>query len=228
MRPKFSVWSDYGAPAQMHWMSPKRGTGSSSGPRMLLAAAVVVAGVIGISGIYPQVIDAGWVQDSPTHLPKMSLSDPTIRRSGIAAAIPLPLRRAVTTGEAMFSSPPAPEPLAETATPLGGAKNPDAQAEADALPAGAAKLAERSRAAVVAKKAGVVQKKVVRVEHRQRSYSGAFAQNGGWGWPGGGWAGFSSFSEIASARRYNGSASLSRFVARSNNARFATVGWSGP
>ena len=109
MRPKFSMWSDYGAPAQKHWMPPKRGTGSSIGPKILLAAAVVVAGVIGTSGIFPQVIDAGWVQDSPTHLPKMSSSDPTIKRSGIVAAIPLPPRRAVTTGEATLSSPPAPE-----------------------------------------------------------------------------------------------------------------------
>jgi hypothetical protein len=213
MRPKFSMWSDYGAPAQKHWMStPKRVTRSSIGPKILLAAAVVVAGVIGISGIYPQVIDAGWVPDSPTHLPKMSSSTPTIKRSGIVAAIPLPPRRAVTTGEATLSSPrpaselsqlrttAAGEPVAETAMPLGVVENPDAQAKADALPpqpppAGAAKLAERSRPAMVVKKAGVVQKKVVRVEHRQRSYSGAYAQNGG-GWPAGGWTGYSSFGNF--------------------------------
>jgi hypothetical protein len=47
---------------------PKRVTRSSIGPKILLAAAVVVAGVISISGIYPQVIDAGWVPDSTTHL----------------------------------------------------------------------------------------------------------------------------------------------------------------
>src|SRR6202163_1325997 len=58
MRPKFSMWSDYGAPAQRQWMSAsRRGNGSSVGPKILLAAVVVVAGVIGISGIYPQVID---------------------------------------------------------------------------------------------------------------------------------------------------------------------------
>src|SRR5580700_7940521 len=56
MRPKFSVWSDYGAPAQKSWMSAsKRGTRTSIGPMILLAAVVVVAGVIGISGIYPQI-----------------------------------------------------------------------------------------------------------------------------------------------------------------------------
>ena len=75
MRPKFCVWSDYRAPAQKQWMlASRRDTRSSIGPKILLAAVVVVAGVIGIRGIYPQVIDAGWVQDSPAHLPKMSLS----------------------------------------------------------------------------------------------------------------------------------------------------------
>jgi hypothetical protein len=99
MRSKFSVWSDYRAPAQKHWISAsKRGTRTSIGPKILLAAVVVVAGVVGISGIYPQVIDPEWVQHSPTHLPKMSLSTPSIKRSGVVAAIPLPPSRAVTTG----------------------------------------------------------------------------------------------------------------------------------
>jgi hypothetical protein len=179
---------------QKHWM-----LASKRGPNMLLAAAavVVVAGVIGISGIYPQVIDAQRVQDAPTHL--MSLPAPTTKRSGAVAAISLPPRRAVTTGEATVSSPrpaselsqlrtavAAVEPPAETATPLGIAEIPDVQADV-------AKPAEKSRAAVVVKKAVVVRKKVVRVEHHQHSHSGAYAQNGGWGWPGGGWAGFSPF-----------------------------------
>jgi hypothetical protein len=113
MRPKFSVWSDCRAPAQKHWMlASKRGTRSSTGPKVLLAAVVAVAGVIGISGIDPQVIDAGWVQDSPTHLPKISLSTATTKRSGIVAAIPLPPRRALTAGEATaFSRRPDPELL---------------------------------------------------------------------------------------------------------------------
>jgi hypothetical protein len=55
------------------WVStPKRGAGSSIGSTILLAAVVVVAGVMGISGIYPQVIGAEWMQDSGTHLPKIS------------------------------------------------------------------------------------------------------------------------------------------------------------
>jgi hypothetical protein len=200
MRPKFSVCSDYLGPKQKHWMlGAKRGTRSSIGPKISLAAIVVVAGVIGISGIDPQVIEAGWMQDSPTRLPKMSLSTPTTKRSGIVAAIPLPPPRALTAGEAMaFSSRPAVESLAETSPPLAAAEIPDAQAKANArppepAPAGAAKLADKSMAVLVVKKAAVVQKRAVQVEHRQRSHSGAYVQNGGWGWPSGGWTGYSPF-----------------------------------
>ena len=86
MRPKFSIGSDYGAPAQRPWMSAsRRGTGSSVGPKILLVAVVVVAGVIGISGIFPQVIDADRVPEASARLPKMSLSAPTTKRSGIVA-----------------------------------------------------------------------------------------------------------------------------------------------
>jgi hypothetical protein len=144
----------------------------------------------------------------------MSLSTPTAKRSGIVAAIPLPPRRAVTTGEATVSAArPAPElsyrrttvataePPAETAIPWGAAGIPDAQGKADALPPEpapivAAKPVEKSRAAAAVKKAMVVQKKVVQVKHHQPSYSGAYAQYGGSGWPGGGWTGFSPFSNF--------------------------------
>jgi len=132
----------------------------------------------------------------------MSLSTLTTKRSGVVAAISLPPRRAVTTGEATVS-PPRPaselsqlstavaavEPPAETATPLGVAEIPDVQADVS-------KPAEKSRAAVVVKKAVAVRKKVVRVEHHQHSYSGAYAQNSGWGWPGGGWTGYSTFGNF--------------------------------
>jgi hypothetical protein len=179
--------------------SSKRGPQRSIGPKILLAAVFVVAGVIGISGIYPQVIDAEWVQDATgTHLPKMTppTTDATIRRSGIVAAIPLPPRRAptTTTGLASASSPgPAPElsqlrssvtavvTPAEAATPLALAAIPDAEAKAEALPAdpaaaAPAKPADNPRVAYVKKK--------VVVQHRQRGYSRAYAQYGG-GWGGG-------------------------------------------
>ena len=62
MRPKIAMWSDYGAPRHKHWRAPRRSSRSSIGPKILVAAVVVVAGVIGISGIYPQIIDSEWVQ----------------------------------------------------------------------------------------------------------------------------------------------------------------------
>jgi hypothetical protein len=178
----------------------KRGTGASIGPKILLVAVVFVAGVIGISGIYPQVIDAEWVPDTTgTRLPVMSLSNPDARtRLGTAAVIPLPPRRVAATGQGTVSSPrlaPTPElsplrttvaavePSPEIAAPL--AEIPDAQAKVDALPPdpvpAAAKPAEKPKV--------VVKKKVVHVA-RQRGFNGAYAQYNGWGgWPGGGWGG---------------------------------------
>jgi hypothetical protein len=203
MRPKFSVWSDYGAPAK-HWMSAsKRGTRTSIGPMTLLGAVVVVAGVIGISGIYPQIIDAEWVQDTSIHLPKMSLSSPqaTRKRSNIVAAIPL---GAVTTGEAAVLSRDALtpelspvaglEPPEEAAPPLAVAATPNAEAKAEAS-------AAENAPAKPAKKPRVMKKRVVRVEHHQRGYSGTYAQYGGrWdGWVGGGRSGF---QPIGNYRRF--------------------------
>jgi hypothetical protein len=199
MRPKFSVWSDYGAPAQKHWMSgSKRGTRTSIGPMILLAAVVVVACVISISGFYPQIIDAEWVQDKSTYLPKMSLSSlhATRKRAGIVVAIPL---GAVTTGEAVVSSRAASapelwqlgttvadlEPPADTAAPLAVTTIPNSEAKDEAS-------AAETAPPKPAKKPRVVKKKVVRVEHHQRGYSGAYAQYGG-GWAGGGWSGFQAF-----------------------------------
>ena len=198
MRPKPAMWWDYKSPA--HWTSAsKRGTRTSIGPKILLVAVLFVAGVIGISGIDPQVVDAEWMQDfNDTHLPKMpsATSDARAKRSGIVAAIPLPPRRApTTTGFASVSSSgPAPElsqlltsgaaaePPAETATP----RAPAAISKAEALsPDPAAATATRPGGKP---RLAVAKKKIVRIEHRQRSYSGAYAQYGG-GWRGG-WSGF--------------------------------------
>ncbi len=204
MRPKFSMWSDYGAPAQRQWMSAsKRGTGASIGPKILLVAVVFVAGVIGISGIYPQVIDAEWVPDTTgTRLPVVSAPNPIARtRLGTAAAIPLPPTRVATTGQGTVSSPrPAPNPdlsplraaiaavetPPETASPRAVGEIPDAEAKADALPSDPA-----AAAAKTAEKPKVVVKKKVVVHRQQRNFGGAYAQYNGWGgWPGGGWGGF--------------------------------------
>jgi len=107
MRPN-SIWSDYEARAQRQWMSTsKRGARSSIGPKILLAAAMVVAGVIGISGIYPQFIDAEWMQDSGTHLPTMlsPTTSATTKPSTTATALPLRARDVVSTGQTAVSSP---------------------------------------------------------------------------------------------------------------------------
>jgi hypothetical protein len=193
MRPKFSIWSDYGASAQKHWMSAaSRGTSASIGPKIFLAAVVVVATVIGISGIYPKVIDEAWVESAAgTDPPKMSpaSADATSKPLGIVATIPPLPRRAVTVSQATVSTAgpaPAPElsqprtsvptfePSTDTAMPPALGAIPDAEAEADVLPldravAHAAKPANRPRGAVV-------KKNVVRVEHRQRSVAGPFAE----------------------------------------------------
>ena len=185
MRPKFSMWSDYGAPAQRQWMSAsRRGNGSSVGPKILLAAVVVVAGVIGISGIYPQVIDAEWVQDAGTHLPIMSLSTAATKRvPGTAAAVPVaaasrhddgperrPRRRAPRrrlncrkrTSVAAVAPPPASTRPQAPAVPAGAAPMavadiPDAEAKADALPPDPAPAAAKP----AEKPKVVVKKKVV-------------------------------------------------------------------
>src|SRR5450631_4436755 len=209
MRPKLAMWSDYGAPARKHWTrASKQGTRRPIGPKIFLAAVSVVAGVIGISGIYPQIIDAEWVQGAAgTQPPKIAppTTEATTKRSGIVAAIQLPPRRATAKGLASVSaqgaaSAPEPsqsvaavEPPAETAMPLALAAIPDAEAKADPLladPVVAAaakpgnKPADKPRAATA--------RKVVRVERHQRGHSRAYAQYGG-GWGGGGWSGFQPF-----------------------------------
>jgi hypothetical protein len=209
MRPKLAMWSDYGAPARKHWTRASKRTRRSIGPKIFLAAVSVVAGVIGISGIYPQIIDAEWVQGAAgTQPPKRAppTTEATTKQSGIAPAIPQPSRRASAKGPASASAPGAAsaaepsqsveavEPPAETAMPLALAAIPDAEAKADApladpVVAAAAKPghkpADKPRVAMT-------RKKVARVERHQRGHSRAYAQYGG-GWGGGGWSGFQPF-----------------------------------
>jgi hypothetical protein len=210
MRPNLTMWSDYGAPAQKHWTrASKRGTRRSIGPKIFLAAVSVVAGVIGISGVYPQIIDAEWVQGAAgTRLPKITplTTEATTKQSGIAAAIPPPSRRATAKGPASVSAPgaasaPDPsqsnaavEPPAENAMPLPLAAIPDAEAKADALLADPviAAAAKPSNKPTDKPRVIVAKKKVARVEHHQRGHSRAYAQYGG-GWGGGGWSGFQPF-----------------------------------
>ena len=60
MRPKIAMWSDYGAPRRKHWRARSRPSSRSIGAMILAAAIFVVAGVIGISGMYPRIIDPEW------------------------------------------------------------------------------------------------------------------------------------------------------------------------
>jgi hypothetical protein len=191
MRPKFSVWSDYGAPAQK--------------PKILLAAIVVAASIVGISAFYRQVIDPVRVEHSPTRLPKTPLSPATVERTGSVAAVPLPPTRAVTTGEAPImpaqrtpersqprSMVAAVEPPAQPEAPPRIGDIPEAQAKAEALPAEsvsavAAHSAERSQTGAAAKKA-VMKRKLVRVRHHHHHrHAVVYAQYGWWSWPGGSW-----------------------------------------
>ena len=206
MRPRFSLWSDYGAPWQRQWKSPSK-RGASIGPKILLAAVVILAGFIGISGIFPQVIDARWTPDAVTPLPVMSLSTPDARSKAVGA-VASPARRVITTGQGTLMPPrPAPTPntappeeakaeavtpASQMAAPLAAAEVPEAQAKADALPAELApgpdpKAAERATSTKMAKP--VVKKKVVHFAHR-RSFHGDYAQYNAWGWPSSGWGGW--------------------------------------
>jgi hypothetical protein len=193
MRPKFSVWSDYGAPAQK--------------PKILLATIVVAASIVGISAFYRQVIDPARVEHSPARLPKTPLSPATVERSGSVAAVPLPPPRAVTTGEAPImpaqrtpasersrprSMVVAVEPPAQPETPPGIGDIPETQVKAEAPPAEsasavAAHSAERSPTGAAAKKA-VMKRKVARVKHHHHHrHAVVYAQYGWWTWPGGSW-----------------------------------------
>jgi hypothetical protein len=153
----------------------ERGGGSSIGPKILLAAVVVVAGVIGISGIYPPVIDA-------MSLPANST---TSKASTTATALPLRIHQVVTTGQATAAVPPRPAPelsqlrasvatvapAPDAAAPLALVEVPDAQAKAEAP-------ATETAPATAVEQTKVAKRKVA--QHHQRRFAGA--QYGGWGW----------------------------------------------
>src|SRR6516164_10237376 len=98
MRARISLWSDNGAPAQRQWKSSSK-RGASIGPKILLAAAVIVAGFIGIGGIFPQLIESSWTPDAVPRLPVMSLSTPDARTKAldVVATTASPSRRVITT-----------------------------------------------------------------------------------------------------------------------------------
>jgi hypothetical protein len=186
-----SMWSDYGAPVQRRWWkSSRRSTRSSTGLKILLAAGVVVAGVIGISGVYPQVIDAEWVQGAKTYASRTPAPDAKTttpdakmtRRSDIPASVQ-PSSIAATTSAAAVATPrtaavvPTPRAAAAASKPLpveaelpALAESPDANADAPPKPASTV----AAKPAVPAGK-----RRVTRVERPRRAAPGAFAF--GWG-----------------------------------------------
>jgi hypothetical protein len=117
MRPKMAMWSDYWSPTQKRWRSPyRRRTRSSVGVKILLAAVVCVAAVVGISGIYPHIIDSEWVESAGTHAKRSSVAEAPTRRTGLVTAIPLsPRGMSATTGEAAAVAPRAAPPAAPPA-----------------------------------------------------------------------------------------------------------------
>jgi hypothetical protein len=203
MRP-ISMWSDHAAPVQGRWWKTRsrRRARSSTGLKILLAAGVVVAGVIGIGGVYPHVIDAEWAQGARSTTSRMPTLDAkttapdikTARQSDIPASTqPLPRSTALTRGEAPVAPPsraaavstprpaaavtpspaaPASKPIIVEPEPLALAETPDAAANADAPPTPAPTVAAK-RAAPVAKR------RVSRTEYARRGSTGPFAF--GWG-----------------------------------------------
>jgi hypothetical protein len=87
VRPKIAMWSDYGSPTQKHWRSRyRRGTRSWTGLKILLVAVACVAGVIGISGIYPQILDSQWARGTSAHSQGVAHSETAPKTVGMMAA----------------------------------------------------------------------------------------------------------------------------------------------
>jgi hypothetical protein len=80
MRPKFAMWSEYGGPTRKRWRSLRNGrrTQSSTRFRTLLLAVACVAGGIGISGVYPQIIDSEWARGGSTNLQGVAHAEPAL------------------------------------------------------------------------------------------------------------------------------------------------------
>jgi hypothetical protein len=176
-----SMWSDHAAPVQGRWWKTRsrRRARSSTGLKILLAAGVVVTGVIGISGVYPHVIDAQWAQGARTTASRMPTLDAKTtapdakiaRQSDIPASTQPPARStALTRAEAPVAPPsraaavstprptavasppptaPASKPMPMEPEPPALAENPDASANADAPSTPAPTVAAKPVAPVV-------------------------------------------------------------------------------
>jgi hypothetical protein len=154
------MWSDQGARVQGRWWKSRsrRSTRSSTGLKILLAAGVVVAGVIGVSGVYPRVIDAEWVQGAGTYASRVPAPDAKAttpdarmtRRADIPASIQAPPRStAPATSVAAVATPGPAAAMRTTRTAAGVATPRPATPAPSPLPAEAepATLTETSDAA---------------------------------------------------------------------------------
>jgi hypothetical protein len=87
VRPKIAMWSDYGSPTQRRWRSPyRRGTRSRTGLKILLVAVACVATVIGVSGLYPQIIDSEWARKTSAHSQGVAHSETAAETVGMMPA----------------------------------------------------------------------------------------------------------------------------------------------
>jgi hypothetical protein len=122
------MWSDHGAPPQGRWWKSRsrRRTRSSTGLKILLAAGTVVAGVIGVSGVYPQVIDAEWMQGTRTYASRMPAPEAKVAAPGAMTTKP---GATTTTPSAKPTSPGAKTTLpgVKTTTPDARTTAPDAR-----------------------------------------------------------------------------------------------------
>jgi hypothetical protein len=213
MRPKIAMWSDYRSPPQTRWRSRyRRSTRSSIALKILLVAFTSIVAVVGISGIYSEIVDSEWVQNAASRAKRTAVAEVTTRRGpGLVTTVPLsPRGAATTTGEALVSPLRAEPPPPAAAEPPGRPTSvaalqsppnetalaviPDAQAVADSPtnPAAQAAIPVFKPAQRYVSRAPAVKKRVARTEHH-RSRSGAYAQNaGGWGGGWGGWPGLGS------------------------------------
>jgi hypothetical protein len=79
MRPKFAMWSEYGGPTRKRWRSRyERRAQSSTRFRSLLLAVACVAGGIGISGLYPQIVDSEWARGGSAKLQGVARAEPAL------------------------------------------------------------------------------------------------------------------------------------------------------
>jgi hypothetical protein len=192
MWPRFSLWSDYRAPARKYRMSSiAHGGRSSISRKIFLAAIIVVAAAIGIRELYGQAADTR-VSDAPG--PHSQTSSPpsvnaTGRRFARAAAIPLSPQPVGGTDQVAALSPsPAPAPEADSAAgPKVSSDHPTPALTTPALavvPGALAKASAPPPAALAAMKAAdqpksAVGRKVVRTvqhPHSNRESFGGYAE----------------------------------------------------